>query len=105
MSPSQMRYLVLALAVASLMLVATTPDADPKETEVTFPASDDGIMLAGTVTEPADRPPVAAAVLLPVAGPTDRDGTLGPHRYFRTLAHAPAAEGIATLRFDDRGRP
>ena len=100
---TQMPYLLLLLVFASLMLVAATTDTDPKETEVVFPASGDSIMLAGTVTEPDDRPPVAVAVLLPVAGPTDRDGTLGPHRYFRTLAHALAAQGIVTLRFDDRG--
>ena len=38
-----------------------------------------------------------------MAGPSDRDLTLGPHRYFRTLAHGLAQKGIATLRFDVRG--
>ena len=99
----QMPYLGLTLIFAGLMPVAATTDTDPKETEVVFPASGDNIMLAGTVTEPDDWPPMAVAVLLPVAGPTDRDGTLGPHRYFRTLAHALAVQGIVTFRFDDRG--
>lgn len=61
-----------------------------------------GIELSGTLTVP-DGHVVAAAVLLSVAGPDDRDMSIGPHRLFADLASHLAHAGIATLRYDDRG--
>jgi len=61
--------------------------------------------LAGTWCTPSDGGPHPAALLLPGSGPLDRDGN---HRRMRLgvsqqLAHALAAVGVATLRFDKRG--
>ncbi len=86
-----------------ILTIAFICRAEAKETRITFPASTKGVVLAGTILEPNNLPILSVAVLLPVAGPTDRDGTLGPHRFFGSLAEALAKRGIATLRFDDRG--
>ena len=72
------------------------------ETQLQFAGGSDSVMLAATVNTPEKRPTMAA-VLLPVTGPTDRDLTLGAHKYYKTLADGLAAVGIASLRFDDRG--
>lgn len=44
----------------------------------------------------------AAVVFVHGSGPQDRDETVGPNRFFLSLAHAFAAEGIASLRYDKR---
>jgi fermentation-respiration switch protein FrsA (DUF1100 family) len=61
--------------------------------------------LAGTLTLPAGGGPFPAALLISGSGPLDRDSN---HRRFRAgigqqLAHALAAAGIASLRYDKRG--
>ncbi|MDJ0653614.1 MAG: alpha/beta hydrolase [Xanthomonadales bacterium] len=61
----------------------------------------DGVTLGGTLEMPEN--PVAGVVLLPVAGPTDRDLSLGPKKFFADLAAAFLDQGIASIRFDDRG--
>ena len=71
--------------------------------EVSFHSSHQGITLMGTITFPENMEPLAVVVLLPVAGPTDRDLTLGNHKYYKTLADSLALEGIASIRYDDRG--
>ncbi|MGB3775466.1 MAG: alpha/beta fold hydrolase [Leeuwenhoekiella sp.] len=74
--------------------------------EVTFKnAAANNIKLAGTLTLPMDikNPPVA--VLITGSGGQNRDEELGPmnHRPFLVLADHLTREGIAVLRFDDRG--
>ena len=71
--------------------------------EVTFTTSDPDITLSATLTLPEDQKINYAVVLLPVAGPTDRDLSLGNHKYYKTLADGLAKHGIASLRYDDRG--
>ncbi|MEM7010473.1 MAG: alpha/beta hydrolase [Verrucomicrobiota bacterium] len=60
--------------------------------------------LAGVLTKPR-RPfqPVPAVILISDAGPHDRDATVAHHRPFAVLADHLTREGIAVLRFDDRG--
>ena len=41
-------------------------------------------------------------VLLGGSGPTDKDGTLGPTKFLRDLAHGLAERGIASVRYDKR---
>ncbi len=74
-----------------------------QDTRLEFTVSDPGISLGATLTRPSNKNVSAAVVLLPVAGPTDRDLSLGRHKYFKVLADGLAAKGIASLRFDDRG--
>jgi alpha-beta hydrolase superfamily lysophospholipase len=63
--------------------------------------------LAGTLLLPDTPPPWPAALLIAGSGPTDRDGNnpLLETRIdnLKRLAHALAARGIASLRYDKRG--
>jgi pimeloyl-ACP methyl ester carboxylesterase len=63
-----------------------------------------GWALPGTLLMPSGvkLPPVV--LLVPGSGPADRDGTFGPNTVFRDLAIGLAGDGIASLRFDKRGR-
>ncbi|NNF36117.1 MAG: alpha/beta hydrolase [Saprospiraceae bacterium] len=71
--------------------------------EMVFLSSDPNIELAGTLTIPETLEISAAVLLLPVAGPTDKDLSLGNHKYYKVLAEGLAANGIASFRYDDRG--
>lgn len=94
-------YLIIVAAFSSTPQLNTI-NTLKSEQEITFPSSDPEITLGGTITIP-DMPITGAAVILSVAGPTDRDGTLGPHRYYKSMADSLAERGIATLRYDSRG--
>lgn len=84
-----------------LLLICMSGTVLAGEEELLIEVPDAGLSLAATLNVPEGAR--SAAVLLPVAGPSDRDLSLGPKRYFADLAEAFAARGIATLRFDDRG--
>jgi uncharacterized protein len=71
--------------------------------DVTFANSEAGITLAGTVTMPAGDGPFPAAILVSGSGPQDRDETLLGHKPFLVLADHLTRQGIAVLRYDDRG--
>jgi pimeloyl-ACP methyl ester carboxylesterase len=62
-----------------------------------------GVILACTLTEPAERGPFAGAVLITGSGGQDRDEALLGHRPFAVLADHLSRAGIAVLRCDDRG--
>lgn len=68
---------------------------------VRIAASSPDLELAGTWTLPEN--PSAVALLLPGAGPLDRDASGLGQRPFLHLAGQLAQHGIATLRCDDRG--
>jgi uncharacterized protein len=64
------------------------------------------IVLAGTLSLPPLPPPFPAVVLISGSGPQDRDEaieTLPGYRPFRWIADHLQAEGVAVLRYDDRG--
>ncbi len=69
--------------------------------------SNDGAVLAGTLTMPGGMvEKVPALVLLQGSGPTDRDGNQPPvlrTDLLRQIAEGLAQKGIATLRYDKRG--
>ncbi len=72
--------------------------------EVSFLNKEDGnIKLAGTLTLPPGikKPPVA--VLISGSGPQNRNEELLNHRPFLVLADHLTKNGIAVLRYDDRG--
>ncbi|RME67501.1 MAG: alpha/beta fold hydrolase, partial [Verrucomicrobia bacterium] len=73
------------------------------EEQVTFRGGEDGVRLAGTLTLPRGEGPFPAVVLLSGSGPQDRDEALMGHRPFLVLADYLTRQGIAVLRFDDRG--
>ena len=75
-----------------------------REEEVRFSNSTaEGVTLAGTLTLPAGAGPFPAAVLLTGSGPQDRDETIQGHKPFAVLADHLARNGVAVLRYDDRG--
>ena len=71
--------------------------------EVTFRNEKAGVTLAGTYTVPADMGPFPAVVLLTGSGPEDRNETIFNHQPFAVLADYLTRQGMAVLRFDDRG--
>lgn len=71
------------------------------EREVTF--TNGPVTLAGTLTIPAGPGPFPAVVLLTGSGPQNRDEELMGFKPFKLLAEHLATNGIAVLRYDDRG--
>ncbi|HLN54870.1 MAG TPA: alpha/beta fold hydrolase [Bacteroidales bacterium] len=73
------------------------------EQEVTFHNQQANIDLAGTLTIPEGAGPFKAAVLITGSGAQNRDEELLGHKPFLVLADRLTRNGIAVLRFDDRG--
>jgi uncharacterized protein len=74
-----------------------------KSEEVTFVNPAAGVTLAGTLTLPAQAGPYPVVVLLSGSGPQNRNEELMDHRPFLVLADFLTRNGIAVLRYDDRG--
>lgn len=101
----------MTLRLAGLLLALTfcVPPAHADgvvNQQISF-TSNDGAVLAGTLTMPGGMvEKVPALVLLQGSGPTDRDGNQPPvlrTDLLRQLAEGLAQKGIATLRYDKRG--
>lgn len=69
--------------------------------EVSFAGAD--AVLAGTLAGPAPGAKGTAVLFVSGSGQQDRDESLFGHKPFAVLADALAREGIASLRYDDRG--
>jgi uncharacterized protein len=82
---------------------------DPKEPypyssqDVSFVNGSDSAILAGTLTLPDGSGPFPAVVLISGSGPQDRNEEIMNHRPFLVLADYLTRNGIAVLRYDDRG--
>ena len=63
----------------------------------------DNLTLAATLTTPKGNGPFPVVITISGSGPKDRDETLFGHKPFLVIADHLAKNGIATLRFDDRG--
>lgn len=63
----------------------------------------DDVTLSGTLTYPDGEGPFPAAILISGSGPQDRDETVFGHQPFLVLADHLTKQGIAVLRYDDRG--
>ena len=93
--------------------LAEAPDLtrpqDPKppypyrEEQVVFRNDAAGVELAGTFTFPESPGPHPAVALISGSGPQDRDEAIMGHRPFLVLADHLTRNGIAVLRYDDRG--
>lgn len=92
-------------SVAPLAAVEETAEAVPYIVEeITFTSGD--ITLAGTLTIPEGAGPFPAVVLITGSGPQDRDESLAPLaliKPFRDIADYLTRNGIAVLRYDERG--
>ncbi len=71
--------------------------------DVKFENAPAKVTLAGTLTMPKGTGPFPAVVLVTGSGPQDRDETLFGHKPFLVLADHLTRQGIAVLRYDDRG--
>lgn len=73
------------------------------EEEVTFMNTVENFSLAGTLTLPQGEGPFPAVVLISGSGQQDRNETVFMHKPFLVLADYLTRNGIAVLRYDDRG--
>ena len=76
-----------------------------KTEEVTFVNPNDGAVLSGTLSYPVDYKKGETPVVLMVTGSglQNRDEEAFYHRPFAVIADHLARNGVATLRYDDRG--
>ena len=74
-----------------------------REEEVTFRNSVENFDLAGTLTLPEGAGPFPAVVLITGSGQEDRNETVFAHKPFLVIADYLTRNGIAVLRYDDRG--
>ncbi len=76
----------------------------PYESEdITFVNSQANISLAGTLTLPSKEGVFPAVILISGSGPQNRDEELLGHKPFLVIADYLTRNGIAVLRYDDRG--
>ncbi len=101
--------MLFRLAGAAFALTACIAQAHAEgvvNQQISF-TSNDGAVLAGTLTMPGGMvEKVPALVLLQGSGPTDRDSNQPPvlrTDLLRQIAEGLAQKGIATLRYDKRG--
>lgn len=71
--------------------------------EVEIENTKDKIVLAGTLSLPEKNGNFPAVILISGSGPQNRDEELFGHKPFLVLADYLTKNGIAVLRFDDRG--
>lgn len=82
---------------------------EPKDTpsyrieEVKFPNQQAQIELAGTLTLPTDTDNAPVVILITGSGPQNRDEEIFGHKPFLVIADHLTRQGIAVLRYDDRG--
>jgi len=70
---------------------------------VTFRNGAAGLTLAGTLTRPQGDGPHPVVVLVSGSGPQDRNSEVFNHKLFHVLADHLTRQGIAVLRYDERG--
>lgn len=63
----------------------------------------EGVTLAGSLTVPEGDGPFPGVVLISGSGPQDRDETVWTHQPFKVLSDHLTRQGVAVLRYDDRG--
>lgn len=71
--------------------------------EVSFLNVSDSVKLAGTLTYPKAGTDFPAVILITGSGPQDRNEEIFGHKPFWVLADYLTNQGIAVLRYDDRG--
>jgi len=71
--------------------------------DITFENKSAGITLAGTLTMPPSGKNFPAAILITGSGPQNRNEELYGHKPFLVLSDYLTRNGIAVLRYDDRG--
>lgn len=103
--PATMRRLAADESVAKTLVRPQEPKPPfPYDVqEVQFENVIAGAKLAGTLTIPRGNGSFPCVILVSGSGPQDRDETLLGHRPFLVIADHLTRNGIAVLRYDDRG--
>ena len=70
---------------------------------IKFPNEEANIELGATLTIPEGDGPFPLAVLVSGSGPQDRNSEILDHKPFLVIADHLSSNGIAVLRYDDRG--
>src|SRR6185436_2762106 len=73
------------------------------EEEVSFENKEASVRLAGTLTLPKKEGLFQVVILISGSGPQNRDEELMGHKPFLVLSDYLTKNGVAVLRFDDRG--
>lgn len=73
------------------------------ENNIRFISHVDGIRLSGTLSLPQTQDKCPGVILVSGSGPQNRDQNIMGHKIFKDIAHYLSSNGIAVLRFDDRG--
>lgn len=71
--------------------------------EVSFKSEEGKVTIAGTLSLPKNKENFPTAILISGSGPQNRDEEFMTHKPFLVLADHLARNGIAVLRYDDRG--
>lgn len=71
--------------------------------EVVFSNKKDGVDLSGTLTLPSKEGKFPVVILISGSGPQDRNEEMMGHKPFLILSDYLTRNGIAVLRYDDRG--
>jgi uncharacterized protein len=99
----------LDLSKGSVAMEAPKRPQEPKKPypyyseDVTFENKNANISLAGTLTLPMKEGVFPAVILISGSGPQNRDEELLGHKPFLVISDYLTRNGIAVLRFDDRG--
>lgn len=95
--------------VSNTVVIAPRRPQTPKEPfsyqseEVVIENTKDNVDLAATLTVPSGTGPFPAVVLVSGSGPQDRNESILEHKPFWVIADYLTRNGIAVLRYDDRG--
>ncbi|WP_187328676.1 alpha/beta hydrolase family protein [Echinicola rosea] len=76
---------------------------DYEQIETSFKNVSAGITLKGTITKPKGVGPFPGVILVSGSGPQDRNEEMFGHKPFLVLADYFTRNGIAVLRYDERG--
>lgn len=89
------------LALLTFCSISAADKGEYTSRNVTF--NNDTITFAGTLTVPVGVDKAPAVVILSGTGKQNRDGEMGGHKMFADIADYLSRQGIAVLRYDDRG--
>ncbi len=95
--------ILILMFVSSIIACSFVGENSIIEVEVSFANPTDGAVLAGTFSKPAISENFPSVILISGSGQQDRDETVCGHKPFKILADYLNKNGIAVLRFDDRG--
>ncbi|GGH36850.1 hypothetical protein GCM10007423_29430 [Dyadobacter endophyticus] len=94
---------VLSKKTVNLRPQESKPPFPYNQEDITFENPKAGIKLAGTLTLPAREGNFPAVILISGGGPSDSDVESIGHKPFLVIVDHLTRNGIAVLRFDDRG--